>query len=189
MTIQVTKRDGSKEALDIAIGEIGQSSIPGLYLLFDERSGKKVYIGQSENIKNRLAGHIKAPEDKIKNWERAYIINDARNASTSDLSDENIRLILENFLVKLFKINRYKVVTESSRTPSSGPTQNTLAEAFKEEIVILLTRRSKIRKVITEKVDDEVHNEEARKKLIIKGHKIEKWGQFEAIVNFKKLTF
>jgi hypothetical protein len=40
-----------EEALDIVINEIGQSPILGLYLLFDERNDKKVYIGQSENLK------------------------------------------------------------------------------------------------------------------------------------------
>ena len=95
-----------EEALDIVINEIGHSPIPGIYLLFDERNEKKVYIGQSENLKNRMITHIASPEDKIKNWERVIIINDARNASQSDLNDENIRLILENYLVNLFKINK-----------------------------------------------------------------------------------
>jgi len=65
-----------EEALDIVINEIGHSPIPGIYLLFDERKPRKVYIGQSENLKNRLISHMRAPEDKIKNWERAIIIND-----------------------------------------------------------------------------------------------------------------
>lgn len=105
-------------ALDIVINEIGHSPIPGIYLLFDERSEKKVYIGQSGNIKSRLLNHITTPEDRIKNWDRAIIINDARNASQSDFNDENIRLVLENYLVSLFKINRYNVTTSSTRNPS-----------------------------------------------------------------------
>ena len=92
----------SEEALDIVIAEIGQSPIPGLYLLFDERYEKKVYIGQSENLKARLTTHIKSPETKIKHWERVIVINDARNATQSDLNDENIRLVLEDYLVSLF---------------------------------------------------------------------------------------
>jgi len=175
-----------EEALDIVINEIGNSPIPGLYLLFDERNDKRVYIGQSENLKNRMSSHIKAPDDKIKNWERAIIINDARNASQSDLNDENIRLILESFLIKLFKINRYKVTTVSSRSPSLSSTQNTLSNSFKEEIIILLTRKSKITKVLTERGDDEVYNDEVLKKLKSKGYKVDKWGRVEAIINGKK---
>lgn len=175
----------SEEALDIVINEIGHSPIPGLYLLFDERN-KKVYIGQSENLKNRLTTHITSPEEKIKNWERAIIINDARNASQSDLNDENIRLILETYLVKLFKINRYKVTTVSSRKPSLSATQKTLTNSFKEELILLLTRKSKITKILTERGDDEVYNDEVQKKLQSKGYKIDKWGKIEAIVDGQK---
>ena len=174
-----------EEALDIIINEIGHSPIPGLYLLFDEKS-KIVYIGQSENLKNRLTTHITSPDEKIKNWDRAIIINDARNASQSDLNDENIRLILETYLVKLFKINRYKVTTASIRKPSLSATQKTLTNSFKVEIILLLTRKSKITKILTERGDDEVYNDEVLKKLKSKGYKIEKWGKIEAIVNGQK---
>lgn len=176
----------SEEALDIIINEIGLSPIPGIYLLFDERSDKKVYIGQSENLKSRLATHIKSPENKIKSWERVIIINDARNATQSDLNDENIRLILENYLVDLFKINRYKVTTVSSRSPSLSAAQKALVDSFKEELVVLLTRKSKITKVLTERGDDEVYNDEVQKILKSKGYKIDKWGKIEAIVNGQK---
>jgi hypothetical protein len=175
----------AEEALDIVINEIGHSPIPGLYLLFDERN-RKVYIGQSENLKNRLATHITSPEEKIKNWDRAIIINDARNASQSDLNDENIRLTLETYLVKLFKINRYKVTTVSSRKPSLSATQKTLTNSFKEEIILLLTRKSKITKILTERGDDEVYNDEVKKKLQSKGYTIDKWGKIEAIIDGQK---
>jgi len=176
----------SEEALDLVINEIGHSPIPGIYLLFVDRSDKKVYIGQSENLKNRLSAHMKSPEEKNKNWERAIIINDARNSTQSDLNDENIRLILENFLIKLFKINRYKVTTSSSRTPSLSSTQSTLVNTFKEELIVLLTRKSKITKVLTERNDDEVYIDEVRKTLERKGYKIQDWGKIEAIIDSKK---
>ena len=175
-----------EEALDIVINEIGHSPIPGIYLLFDERNEKKVYIGQSENLKNRMITHIASPEDKIKNWERVIIINDARNASQSDLNDENIRLILENYLVNLFKINKYKVMTTSSRTPSLRSTQIMLVNSFKEELIVLLTRKSKITKVLTERGDDEIYNDEVKKALERKGFIINEWGKIEAEVNSKK---
>ena len=175
----------SEEALDIVINEIGHSPIPGLYLLFDEKN-RKVYIGQSENLKNRLATHITSPDEKIQNWDRAIIINDARNASQSDLNDENIRLILETYLVKLFKINRYKVTTVSSRKPSLSATQKTLTNSFKEEIVLLLTRKSKITKILTERGDDEVYNDGVKKKLQSKGYAIDKWGKIEANIDGKR---
>lgn len=173
-------------ALDIVINEIGHSPIPGIYLLFDERSEKKVYIGQSENIKLRLMSHISAPDEKIKNWDRAIIINDARNASQSDFNDENIRLVLENYLVSLFKINRYNVTTSSTRNPSLSSTQITLVNSFKEELIVLLTRKSKISKILTERGDDEIYNDETKKILERKGYKISEWGKIEAIIDNQK---
>jgi len=173
----------SEQALDTIIDEIGQSPILGLYMLFDERSEKKVYIGQTENIKGRLTNHMKSPEDKIKNWDRALIINDGRNSALSDLNDENIRLVLETYLVNLFKINRYKVVTSSSRAPSLSPTQKTICDSYKEEIVILLSNKNKITKYLTDRADDEVYIDETKKILDSKGWLIQKWGKYDAVIN------
>ena len=178
----------SEEALDITIKEIGHTHIPGIYLLLDEKHNKKVYIGQSENLKNRLTNHIKSPEDKIKKWNRVIIINDARNSGLSDLSDENIRLYLEEYLVRLFKNNRYNVVTASSRTPSLSPTQKIMVISFKDEVNVLLTGYRKITKLLTERGDDEVYNDEVKKILEKKGYRIRGWGKVEAIVN-KQKTF
>lgn len=178
----------SERALETIHQEIGVEPIPGLYMLFDEHGEKRVYIGQSENLKARIISHIRSPDDKIKGWNRAIIINDGRSAVQSDLNDENIRLSLEYFLVQLFKLNRYKVLTTASRSPSISSTQKTLLDVFKQEITILLSRKSKINKFFTERGDDEVHNDEVRKTLIRKGFSISKWGKVEAIVN-GKLTF
>ena len=102
------------------------------------------------------------------------------------MNDENIRLTLETYLVNLFKINRYKVTTVSSRKPSLSSTQKTLTTAFKEEVVLLLTRKSKITKILTERGDDEVYNDEVKKKLEKKGYTIDKWGKLEATVDGQK---
>lgn len=134
-------------------------------------------------MKGRLTLHIKSPEDKIKNWDRAIIINDGRNATQSDLNDENIRLVLEDYLVKLFKINRYKTVTASSRSPSLSSQQKTLFISFKDEIAILLSNKNKINKFITERTDAELDLGEVKKTLIRKGWSIQDWGAQYAIVN------
>ncbi len=178
----------SEQALDIVIDEIGRSPIPGLYMLFDERSEKKVYIGQTESIRNRLIAHMKSPDEKIRNWTRAFIINDARNSAYSDFNDENIWLVLEDFLVRLFKINKYKVTTVSSRAPSLSSTQKTLCDVFKKEISILLTNKSKIAKLLTESRDDERYLDDTKKVLERRGFRIDKWGSSEATVN-EAITF
>ncbi len=175
----------SEQALAIIINEIGRSPIPGLYILFDSKS-KKVYIGQTESIKHRLTTHIKTPESKIKNWDRAIVINDGRNATQSDFNDENIRLTLENYLVKLFKINRYNVTTAATRSPSLSATQKTWVNTFKDEIIVLLTRKSKINKVLTERGDDEINNDDAKKIIRQKGHTIQKWGKLNAQIDAQR---
>ncbi|MGB9871492.1 MAG: hypothetical protein ACPLYD_07500, partial [Anaerolineae bacterium] len=128
----------SEEALETVIDEIGRAPIPGLYVLLDERAEKKAYIGQTEDLGTHLLTHIRTPEDKIRQWQRAFLFNDGRSASQSDLNDENIRLTLENYLVDLFKINRYRVVTSATRLPSLSSNQRILCDAFREEINILL---------------------------------------------------
>ena len=85
-----------------------------------------------------------------------------------------------------YKINRYKVTTSSSRTPSLSSTQNTLVNSFKEELIVLLTRKSKISKILTERNDDEVYIDEVRKIMERKGYNIQHWRKIEAIVNSKK---
>jgi hypothetical protein len=176
-----------ERALDLVVSEISSTSVPGLYLLFEDNNSKKVYIGQTENLKSRLSTHIRIPEGKIKNWHRAIIINDGRGALQSDLNDENVRLLLENYLVELFKVNGYQMVTSSSRQPSLSPTQLLLANTFKDEMNILLTRKSKITKLLTGRGDDEVYNDEVRKALQNKGYKINNWGKKEAIINNQKV--
>jgi len=77
-------------------------------------------------------------------------------------------------------------MTTSSRTPSLRSIQIMLVNSFKEELIVLLTRKSKITKVLTERGDDEVYNDEVRKALERRGHKINSWGKVEAEVNGKK---
>ena len=72
-------------ALEAFNNELGKIEFPGLYILFERKN--KVYIGEAKNIYNRLKFHIKNPEDKIKKWSKAIIINDGRPATQSDFND------------------------------------------------------------------------------------------------------
>ncbi len=173
----------TEQALDLVIREIGIPPIPGLYILIDERSGRRAYVGQTEDLASRLLNHIRSPENKIQHWQRAVILNDGRNASQSDLNDENIRLSLENYLVALLKINRYEIVTAATRSPSISALQAILCTAFRQEINILLSHKGKISRLLTGKRDDEVFLEEARKILANKGYRIDSWGEKYATVN------
>ncbi len=173
----------SERALETVAEEIGRSPIPGLYVLLDERAEKRAYIGQTEDVRTRLLIHIRTPEDKIQQWQLAFIFNDGRSASQSDLNDENIRLTLENYLVELFKINKYRVVTSSTRLPSLSPSQKTLCDAFKEEINVLLFNRGRITRFLRGRLDDEVFLDDARKVLVRRGHQVQQWGEKYATVD------
>jgi hypothetical protein len=173
----------TEQALDLVIREIGIPPIPGLYILIDERSGRRAYVGQTEDLSNRLLDHIRSPENKIQHWQRAVILNDGRNASQSDLNDENIRLSLEDYLVSLLRINRYEIVTAATRSPSISAIQAILFNAFREEINILLSHKGKISRLLTGKRDDEIFLEDAKRILAKKGYHIETWGEKYATVN------
>jgi hypothetical protein len=175
----------SEQALQMVIQEIGVSPIPALYILIDDRSEKKVYIGQSEDISARLTSHLKSADPKIKNWQRALILNDGRNASQSDLNDENIRLTLENYLVSLFKLNRYQVVTAVTRQPSLSSLEAIIVAAFRQEINILLSNKGRISRFLSGKRDDEFYLDKVRKILSRKGYQVDQWGEKYAMVNGK----
>lgn len=170
----------SESALITVINEIGVSPIPGLYILLDE---KKVYIGQSEHLQGRIQNHIKTPELKIKGWNRGLLFNDGRNSSQSDFNDENIRLALESYLVDLFKLNRYMVMTSASRQPGLSPHQSLLVDAFQNEINILLSNKGKINRFLSGKRDDEIFRDLAKQILIKNKYQIQEWTEKYATIN------
>ncbi len=173
----------SEAALSQVIQEISQAPIPGVYVLIDERPNKRVYIGQTENISTRLATHIKTPEPKIKNWQRALLFNDGRSSPQSDLTEENVRLALEDYLVRLFKINRYEVVTSATRAPVLSAQQTVLVNAFREEINLLLSNKEKVSRFISGRQDDEVYLDDVKKMLIQKGHTVQEWGTLYSTID------
>lgn len=173
----------SEAALMQVIQEISQAPIPGVYVLLEERPNKRVYIGQTENLANRLATHIKTPEAKVKHWQRTLLFSDGRSAPQSDLTEENVRLALENYLVQLFKINRYEVVTLASRAPALSPQQTVLVNAYREEINLLLSNKGKVTRFISGARDDEVFLEDVRKILLRRGHVIRQWGALYGVVD------
>lgn len=172
-----------ESALMQVIQEISPAPIPGIYVLLDERPNKRVYIGQTENLLNRLLSHIKNPDSKIKNWERALVFNDGRSSPQSDLTEENVRLALEDYLVRLFKLNRYDVVTIVTRAPILSPQQVVLVNALQEEINLLLSHKEKISRFLSGSLDDEVYLDEVKKLLLQKRHTIQEWGMLYGVID------
>jgi len=168
-------------ALEVIKKEWGNLEYPGVYILLDS-SGKKVYIGEAKDISIRLKTHMASPEDKIKDWNRAVIINDGRSAMQSDFNDSVIRKSLELYLISLFKANRYAVVAQGE-PQKHNPHQKSMIQAFKEEFDFLLMKKNLITKLIEKPGQEEILRDDLKKMLERKGYKLEEWGAYEAVIN------
>jgi len=172
-------------ALEVLKKEWGNLEYPGIYILFDS-TGKKVYIGEAKDISNRLKTHLTSPEDKIKDWNRAVIINDGRSAMQSDFNDSVIRKSLELYLISLFKANRYVVVAQGE-PQKHNPHQKSMVQAFKEEFDFLLLKKNCITKLIEKPGQEEILRDDLKKILESKGYKLKEWSAYEAVINGEKV--
>jgi hypothetical protein len=171
-------------ALEALNNEFGGIDFPGVYSLFEGKN--KVYIGEAKNIYNRLKTHINNPEDKIKNWEKAIVINDGRPATQSDFNDGVVRKALELYLIKLFKANKYTVVAQGE-PQNLNALQKFLVGSLKNELNFFLLKKNIISKILEEHGQEEVFGDELKKILEKSGRKVQKWGKYEAIIDGTKV--
>ena len=172
------------KALEVLNSELGKIEFPGIYILFEGEN--KVYIGEAKNIYNRLKTHITQPEDKIKNWDKAIIINDGRPATQSDFNDGVVRKALELYLIRLFKANRYSVVAQGE-SQKLNAMQRFLVNSLEDELNFFLFKKNIITKVLEERGQEEIFGDELKKILERSGRKVQKWGRYEAIVDNEKV--
>ena len=68
-------REGVKQVngLDFA----GPLEHPGLYILY-ERNRKQAYVGETNNLKERLEAHYRKGPRELEDWTDAVVINDSR---------------------------------------------------------------------------------------------------------------
>lgn len=171
------------KALEVLNIELGRIEFPGIYILFEGKN--RVYIGEAKSIYIRLKTHMSNPEDKIKNWSKALIINDGRPAMQSDFNDTVVRKALELYLIKLFKANKYAVVAQGELQKLNA-IQKFLVRTLREELNFFLLKKNVITKVLEEKGQEEVFGDELKKILENCGRKIGEWGRYEAIIDGKK---
>jgi hypothetical protein len=172
-------------ALEALRKEWGNLEYPGVYILFGS-TGKRIYIGEAKDICSRIKTHLTSPEDKIKDWNQAVIINDGRSAMQSDFNDSVIRKSLELYLILLFKANRYNVVAQGE-PQKHNPQQKSMIQALKEEIDFLLMKKNLITKLIEEHGQEEIRRDDLKKILEKKGYKLHEWAAYEATINGKKV--
>lgn len=174
----------SAETLDKYNRELGQIQYPGLYVLF-ETTSNKVYIGEAGSLYDRIKQHSNTPDDKIKNWSQVLIINDGRSSSHSEFNDSVIRRQIEHHLNQLFKLNKFKVVSQSS-VQNLNAAQKVMIESFIEELNFFLVRKNLINKLPALQNQQECSIDEMTKLLKRKGCNITDVTSYEAKVNGKK---
>jgi hypothetical protein len=170
------------KALERLNEEMGKVEFPGNYILFDNL---KVYIGEAKNIYNRLKTHSTTPDDKIKNWNKALVMSDGRPATQSDFNDQSVRLALESYLIKLFKANKYTVVSQSQNI-ALNPIQKHTVSSLISELNQFLLKKNLITKILEDEGLEEIFPDELKKLLTKEGKKIEEWTAYEAKVDGQK---
>lgn len=161
---------------------MGEAAFPGNYVLLDRM---KAYIGEAGNIYDRIKNHLKNPEEKIKNWRSTLILNDGRPATQSDFNDTVVRLALELHLIRLFKANKYQVVSQGRET-TLNPIQKQMVDSLIQELNYFLLKKNLISKALEDKGFEEVFEDELKKLLAHQAKKVQKWTAKEAIIDGHK---
>jgi hypothetical protein len=172
------------KALETLNNELGRIEFPGIYTLFEGKN--KLYVGEAKNVYLRLKTHINNPEDKMKNWDRAIVINDGRPATQSDFNDTVVRKALELYLIKLLRANKYLVVSQGEPQKLNAM-QKFLVDSLKEELNFFLLKKNIISKILEERGQDEVFGDELKKILEKSSKSIQKWGRYEAKIDGNKV--
>ncbi len=174
----------SSKSLEKFNQEIGKIDYPGIYLLLVKQ--RKIYVGEAKNIYNRLKTHNAKPEDKIKDWDKVIIINDGRPATQSDFNDNVIRLTIEEYLIRLFKANKYNVVSQGEKQ-NLNPLQKLITQSLIEELNFFLLKKNLITKLIAEKGQEQVMLDDLKKILTKSKYKINEISAYEGVINGEKV--
>jgi len=172
----------SIKALEKLNDEMGNIPFPGNYILFDHM---RVYIGEASKIYDRLKSHIKNPEDKIKNWDNALILNDGRPATQSDFNDTVVRRALELYLIRLLKANKYRPVSQGQQ-PTLNSIQKHTVSSLIQELNHFLMKKNIITKALEEEGLEEIFEDELKKILVSQNKQVQKWSAYEAIIDGQK---
>ena len=173
----------SLKALEKLNEEMGNIPFPGNYILFDRM---KVYIGETSKIYDRLKSHIKNPENKIKNWDKALILNDGRPATQSDFNDTVVRLALELYLIHLLKANKYRTVSQGQQ-PTLNAVQKHIVSSLVQELSQFLLKKNIITKSLEEEGLEEIFEDELKKILASHNRQVQEWSAYEAIIDGQKV--
>lgn len=172
----------TNKALEAFNVEIGKAEFPGVYILFAK---SKVYVGEAKNLYNRLKTHMTTPDEKIKDWTEALIVNDGRPATQSDFNDTVVRRALEIYLVKLLKVNKYVVVSQGEQQTLNSH-QKHVVDSLTIELNTFLQKKNIVSKILDEKGQEQIFKDELKKILDKTGKNVTKWGAYEIQIDGSK---
>ena len=116
----------------------GKLTFSGVYILL-HHTKKIVYVGQASNIRERIVNQHDKDDKSLKDWQQVVLLTDGRPSMFSDMSDESVRLELENYTNNLFtEYGNYKTSTKATRKPDISFTQSHFAEKYKKELAFVL---------------------------------------------------
>ncbi len=130
--VGLTREEFFEKELDDALN----FDFPGLYLLIDSDK-KKIYVGESSNVKERANNHPKIEFDKM------ILLWDGRHNKTSHFGNETFRKTLEKECIKLFEVHsdfdEFNKVKEPKKMDANIIIQSSV-KTFKEELKFLLNK-------------------------------------------------
>ena len=147
---------------------------PGVYFLFckNDEGEDSVYIGEAENIKNRLTIHIQS----YNRGERDYYWNTAVIITSKKLNKTLIRYLENKFVDITRECNRYELLTKTTGTNVviSEPDEAIMGEFIENSKITINTLGYKVlqplvsKKLKNEEEPDETNNESEKLYLKIK---------------------
>jgi len=170
--------------LDALNKEFNEVEFPSVYILLFKNK-REAYVGEAKSLHNRLKTHMENPEEKMKDWTHALVINDGRSATQSDFNDTVIRKTLEWRLIKLLKLNGYRVLSQGEEQ-RHNPAQKNIIDLMIPRLIFLLLKKNLIDKTEEKAGEEQVLIDELRKLLEDKNYSIKKWGAKDAIINGQK---
>lgn len=162
----------------------GSLSYPSLYMLCTDDS-KKVYVGQTDDITQRLKSHQDNPPKEIQDWAFAIVINDARSSAQSIFNDATLRLDLEKRVINI--INNAAVVNKAKGAPELTVAQQALSERLRQELNYVLVKLGFAKETTVKQINEkEIPVKEMERILIEKGYDC-KLGEYEGEINSEKV--
>ncbi len=127
-----------KNAVSAADKQLSGASFSGIYFLMSPEN-KKIYVGESSDIKKRLSDHCKKSPVAGFEFSKVIFIWDGRPVEISHFTETNLRKALEYVCINAFsECSRYEPVNTVSAPAAAGVYQEASIARFTDELLYLL---------------------------------------------------